>query len=121
MDVLTSHNPPLSQPKNEENPAAGPFAIDCKTAPERIADLVRESLSTNTRAAYLSDLSHFESWGGRIPAVPETVAAYLAAHGDTLCVATLNRRLAALAKVHRSHGVTNPTSSELVKSVLRYN
>jgi hypothetical protein len=28
-------------------------------------------------------------------------------------------RLAALTKVHRSHGVANPTSSELVKSVLR--
>lgn len=55
----------------------------------------------------------------RIPAEPETVAAYLAAHAETLCVVTLNRRLAALAKVHRSHGMSNPTSSELVKSVLR--
>jgi site-specific recombinase XerD len=81
--------------------------------------LVRESLAPNTQAAYLSDLAHFEKWGGRVPAEPETVAAYLATHADTLSVATLNRRLAALAKVHRSHGMANPTSSELVKSVLR--
>jgi integrase len=101
------------------NPAAGPFAVDCKSAPERIADFVRESLAPNTRAAYLSDLAHFENWGGRIPAEPETVAAYLATYADALSVATLNRRLAALAKVHRSHGMANPTSSELVKSVLR--
>ena len=40
-------------------------------------------------------------------------------HADALSVATLNRRLAALAKVHRSHGSANPTSSELVKSVIR--
>ena len=84
-----------------------------------IADLVRESLAPNTRVAYLADLAHFENWGGRIPAEPETVAAYLATHADALSIATLNRRLAALAKGHRSYGMANPTSSELVKSVLR--
>ncbi|WP_426527877.1 hypothetical protein [Bradyrhizobium sp. McL0615] len=101
------------------NPAAHQFDVDCKSTPERIADLVRESLAPNTRAAYLADLAHFENWGGRIPAEPETVATYLAAHADVLSVATLTRRLAALAKVHRSHGMASPTSSELVKSVLR--
>jgi integrase len=119
MTILTRDNPLLSRPKNDENPAAGPFAVVCKSAPERIADLVRESLAPNTRAAYLADLAHFEKWGGRIPAEPETVAAYLATHADALSVATLNRRLAALAKVHRSHGMATPTSSELVRSVLR--
>ena len=119
MAVLTSDNLLLSRAKNPENPEDGTFAVDCKTAPERIGDFVRESLAPNTRAAYLSDLAHFENWSGRIPAEPESVAAYLAAHADTLSVATLNRRLAALAKVHRSHGQANPTSSELVKSVLR--
>jgi integrase len=84
-----------------------------------IADLVRESLAPNTRVAYLADLAHFENWGGRIPAEPETVAAYLATHADALSIATLNRRLAALAKGHRSYGMANPTSSELVKSVPR--
>jgi hypothetical protein len=71
-----------------------------------VANYVRESLSHNTRVAYLSDLAHFESWGGRIPAAPETIAEYLAAHADVLSVATLNRPLAALAKVHRSPGFT---------------
>jgi site-specific recombinase XerD len=80
---------------------------------------VRESLAGNTRRSYLSDLAHFESWGGRIPAAPETIAEYLAAHADVLSVATLNRRLAALAKVHRSRGFSNPTSVEVVKATLR--
>jgi site-specific recombinase XerD len=119
MTGLTRDNPHLSRLKNAENLAADPFAVSCKTASERIADLVRESLAPNTRTAYLSDLAHFENWGGRIPAEPETIAAYLATHADALSVATLNRRLAGLAKVHRSHGLANPTSSELVKSVLR--
>ena len=77
MYGLTRDNLLLSSPKNPDNPAAGPFAVDCKTAPERIADFVRESLAPNTRAAYLADLAHFENWGGQIPAEPETVAAYL--------------------------------------------
>jgi integrase len=119
MDGLTRHNLLLPRPKMAEKTDA-PSAITCTEATTgTIADLVRESLAHNTRAAYLSDLAHFENWGGRIPAEPETVAAYLATHADVLSVATLNRRLAALSKVHRSHGMTNPTSSELVKSVLR--
>jgi integrase len=118
--VLTSDNPLLSRPKTVEKTGVRPPASVCKVdAAGTIADLVHQSLAPNTRAAYLADLAHFENWGGRIPAEPETVAAYLASHADALSVATLNRRLAALAKVHRSHGMANPTSTELVKSVLR--
>jgi integrase len=47
------------------------------------------------------------------------IAAYLAAHAGTHTVATLTRRLAALAKVHRSRGFSNPTSGEVVKATLR--
>jgi integrase len=87
--------------------------------PKTVSDYVRESLAENTRVAYLSDLTHFESWGGRIPASPETIAEYLVAHADVLSVATLNRRLAALSKVHRSRGFSNPTTVEVVKATLR--
>jgi site-specific recombinase XerD len=94
-------------------------AINCtNSAPNTVADYIRESLAENTRIAYLSDLAHFEKWGGQIPATPETIAEYLVAH-RILSVATLNRRLAALAKVHRSRGFSNPTSVEVVKATLR--
>jgi integrase len=120
MNGLTRDNLLLSRPKMVEKADARPSAVVCtEEATGTIADLVRESLASNTRTAYLSDLAHFESWGGRIPAEPETVAAYLATHAESLSVATLSRRLAALSMVHRSHGMANPTSSELVKSVLR--
>jgi site-specific recombinase XerD len=94
--------------------------INCTNPePRTVADYIRESLAENTRVAYLSDLAHFETWGGRIPATPETIAEYLVAHADILSVATLNRRIAALSKVHRSRGFSNPTTVEVVKSTLR--
>jgi site-specific recombinase XerD len=118
--VLTLDNLLLSRPKNDAENPSDALSVSCtRAAPETVADYVRESLARNTRTAYLSDLSHFESWGGRIPVTPETIASYLVAHADALGVATLRRRLAALAKVHRSKGMENPTGSELVKSTLR--
>src|SRR4051794_29387151 len=118
-DLLTRHNLHLSRPTmvDETSPIS---EINCTTyLPITVADYVRESLAENTRTSYLSDLAHFESWGGRIPATPEIIAEYLAAHANVLSVATLNRRLAALSKVHRSRGLSNPTSVEVVKATLR--
>lgn len=121
---LTRDNPQLQGPKIGEKVPSNSLlahspAINGTLLSDRVLVLARESLSSNTQAAYLSDLDHFESWGGRIPAGPETIAEYLAAHADTLSVATLNRRLAALSKVHRSRGFGNPTSMEVVKATLR--
>ena len=87
--------------------------------PEAVAAYVRDSLAENTRRAYQSDLRHFEAWGGSLPASPETVAAYLAAHADGLSVTTLIRRLAALSKAHQARGLSNPIRSELVRATLR--
>jgi site-specific recombinase XerC len=118
MTVPTSDNLPLSRP-TMVGESTLLCAINCTSISSlTVADYVRESLSQNTRTAYLSDLGHFESWGGQIP-TPEMIAAYLAAHAGIHTVATLNRRLAALAKVHRSRGFCNPTSVEVVKATLR--
>jgi site-specific recombinase XerD len=118
-NFLTRDNLLLSRPT-----VADQFAPICEincttTAPYTVADYIRASVAENTRVAYLRDLAHFERWGGRIPASPETIAEYLVAHADVLSVATLNRRLAALAKVHRSRGFSNPTSVEVVKATVR--
>jgi integrase len=117
---LTRHNPLLSGVTMVDERMLGSICeIDATYLPSTVADYIRESLAENTRAAYLSDLAHFESWGGQIPTTPETIAEYLAAHADLLSVATLNRRVAALAKVHRSRGFGNPTTVEVVKATLR--
>src|ERR1019366_3303555 len=55
---------------------------------------VNDSISENTRKAYLSDLGEFERWGGSIPSSAETVAAYLAVSAERLAVASLVRHVA---------------------------
>ena len=114
--TLTSDNHYLSRPKP---PLAHGSAINCTDLPAAVASYVRDSLAANTRRAYLSDLRHFEAWGGSLPASPATIAAYLAAHADSLSVATLVRRLASISKAHRAQGLSNPTRSELVRATLR--
>lgn len=84
-----------------------------------VADLIRDSLSENTRRAYHFDLAHFEAWGGGIPASPERIAHYLADLASTYAPATISRRLAALSKAHRARGLDDPTKAEIVKSTLR--
>jgi integrase len=118
-DVLTRDNLHLSRVTMALQ-SSQVCEINCtNSGPSTVADYIRESLAENTRVAYLSDLAHFEGWGGKIPASPETIAEYLVAHADALSVATLNRRLAALAKVHASRGFGNPTTVEIVKATLR--
>jgi integrase len=119
-DLLTSDNPLLSRTKTGEFSAISEISNDGKShMEEHVASLVHESLAENTRRAYLSDLAHFESWGGVIPATDNVIASYLAAHAELLSVATLQRRVASLSKAHRALGVVSPTNSELVKAVLR--
>ena len=114
--TLTSDNSYLSRPTP---PLAHASATNCTDLPAAVASYVRDSLAANTRRAYLSDLRHFEGWGGSLPASPATIAAYLAAHADSLSVATLVRRLASISKAHRAQGLSNPTRSELVRTTLR--
>jgi integrase len=113
---LTRDNTHLSRPKAEFVQSG---AVGCTDLPETVASYVRASLADNTRRAYQSDLQHFEAWGGLLPASPETVAAYLAAHGEGLSVATLIRRLSSLSKAHQALGLSNPIRSELVRATLR--
>src|SRR5207244_1500749 len=75
--------------------------------------------SENTRRAYRNDLRAFLGWGGSLPSIPETVAAYLVAHGATLSPVTLSRRLMAIGRAHTILGYPNPCQSELVKTTLR--
>lgn len=86
---------------------------------ESIEGYLRLSVAENTSRAYKADLSHFNAWGGSIPATPESIAAYLAAHAGKLSVATLTRRLAAISKQHSLQGLSSPTSTELVKLTMR--
>ncbi len=85
-----------------------------------LADLLAQASAPATRRAYESDLAHFTGWAARyglaaLPAAPQTVALYLAAHEDSLRPATLIRRLSAIAVAHRSADLPAPTWHELVR------
>ena len=85
------------------------FAINVTTAlPPDVARYLQASVAENTRRAYQSDLEHFAQWGGAIPATPVQIASYLASHATTHKVATLRRRLAAIAKAHQDRQLSEP-------------
>ena len=133
-DLLTSDNHHLSRPTLSPSVEVLARANDCtrhvglidaralkctESAEARVAAYVRDSLSTNTGRAYRSDLVHFGSWGGCVPASAEIIATYLAVHADILSVATLVRRIASISKAHEARALSNPTRSELVRSTMR--
>ncbi len=98
------------------------IANDCTglpAVPSTVSDYLRASLSDNSRRSYRSDLKQFFSWGGTIPASPELVATYLAAHAGQHAVATLARRLVSIGKAHTAQDLPSPTGSEWVRATLR--
>jgi integrase len=86
---------------------------------DAVAGYLHQSLSDNTYRAYEGDLAHFRAWGGTVPATSEAVAEYLAAHAQTLSMATLDRRLVAISQAHAERGFPSPTQSGLVRAVRR--
>jgi site-specific recombinase XerD len=84
------------------------------------------SRAESTETAYESDWRDFNGFTQRVgragdrPAQPETVALYvadLARRG--LAVATIARRLTAIAMYHRAAGHTSPTEHDVVRAVVR--
>jgi hypothetical protein len=67
-------------------------ASDLDRFDPKIRQFIAAAIAPNTRRAYASDLEHFFGWGGCMPAVPETIARYLADHAQVLSTATLGRR-----------------------------
>jgi site-specific recombinase XerD len=73
---------------------------------QQAAEIAAHARSANTVRAYRNDWAHFSAWCRNmglqvLPALPRTVALYLAAHKDRYAMATLNRRLSAIAAAHR--------------------
>ncbi len=99
-------------------------ALDLDTLAARAAGLAEGARAANTRKAYTSDCAHFTAWcAGHgldpLPAAPATVGLYLAAHESTLSVATLTRRLSAIAVAHRMVGHAMDTRHPAIRDVMR--
>ncbi|GAB7541406.1 site-specific integrase [Cupriavidus sp. 8B] len=79
---------------------------------------VAAARSAATQRGYAADLRHFTSKGGRIPATPQDLAAYLAELAATLAVATIERRLIAIHRAHVDKGLESPARGALVKQTM---
>ena len=117
-ELLTRDNTHLSEPTSDlqRAPAGEVSSANCGNL---VGAFIAGSISDASRRAYRTDLEHFAAWGGGIPASPNLVAGYLAAHAQSLSPATLVRRLAAISKAHRIAGLVSPVESEIVRATLR--
>ena len=79
--------------------------------------------AVNTQRAYKSDLKNFNEWceiNGQIPfpVSPQTLAAYVSHLADTCKWATINRRLAAISKLHQFNNLETPTQNRIFRIVM---
>ena len=79
--------------------------------------------AVNTQRAYKSDLKDFNEWceiNGQIPfpVSPETLAAYVSHLADSCKWATINRRLAAISKLHQLNNLETPTQNRVFRIVM---
>jgi integrase len=91
---------------------------------EEAKDLGRDAQASATISAYASDLAHFAAWcrARKVeshPAVPQTIARYIAALVKTHALATIRRRLIAISAAHRDLAEADPTRDRAVAKVMK--
>ncbi len=87
---------------------------------EQVREYIRASKAENTLRGYQSDWRAFCAWcegHGQcpLPAIPETVAAYIAECAGRLKVGSIQRRLNAIAEAHKAVGLESPTHTAIVR------
>ena len=119
--------PAAPQLGSGNDPGDGPGVLDVIEdlgVTERVRELINASKAPSTAKAYAMDWAGFSGWcvGRRVralPASPGTVADFVASLvDDQLAVATINRRLAAIAYVHEAQGHLRPTRHPLVAAAV---
>jgi site-specific recombinase XerD len=118
---MANHSLPIQALTVITEPAL-PVAFEAEL--ELASDFAKASKSAATLAAYGSDFRIFEAWcRGRgltaLPATCEAVVAFLAAQASAgKRASTLQRRLAAIAYMHKISNVASPIGSESIKATL---
>jgi site-specific recombinase XerD len=108
------------------------LAIIAPTLPAAISDQLqawaveaRAAMSENTQRAYAVDSRAFADWCAEqglstLPASPSQVAEFLRSESEAgKAVATVRRRAATIARMHKAAGLPNPCSQELVLLALK--
>jgi site-specific recombinase XerD len=106
------------------NPTISALGIP-KDLTEKMQEYGRLGLegSANTQRAYKADLKNFNDWceiNGQIPfpVSPETLAAYVSYLANDCKWATINRRLAAISKLHQLNNLDSPTQNRIFRAVM---
>jgi site-specific recombinase XerD len=91
---------------------------------EQAREFARRSKAENTLRGYRADWREFCGWcEGHslrpLPALPETVASYIAECAGRLKVGSIQRRLNAIAEAHKAVGVESPTTAGMVRNTLK--
>ena len=81
----------------------------------RLEEFAAQAQAENTIRAYAADLEDFRHWCKKyerewLPATPKTVGLYLGARAEDLTLSSLERRLAAIASLHKEEGYESPAS-----------
>ena len=121
---MTPFEPATTAKIAPPNPA--PVATDRVVAAlQRAADLAAAADSPNTVRAYRSDVAQWQAWAESAgldvyPIGPEALAAWIGAMAaEGLAEATVRRRCAAVARLHRDQGHASPTDDGRVRRVLK--
>ncbi len=82
------------------------------------------SKASATRKAYASDLADFHAFADRhsaptLPADPALVALYVTHLAESKTVATIKRRLVAIAQTHKAASLANPVAHPKVREVFK--
>jgi len=91
---------------------------------EQVRGFIRASKAESTLRGYQSDWRAFCAWceGHGIcplPAIPETVASYIAECAGRLKVGSIQRRLNAIAEAHKAMGLESPTHTAVVRNTMK--
>src|SRR5712664_3292910 len=90
----------------------------------QVREFIRASKAENTLRGYQSDWRHFLGWCeahdiSPMPALPETVASYIAECAGHLKVGSIQRRLNAIAEAHKAVGLDSPTHNAMVRNTMK--
>jgi integrase len=91
---------------------------------EQVREFIRASKADSTLRGYKSDWRHFCQWCEvcgfcALPALPESIAVYIAECAARLKVGSIQRRLNAIAEAHKAMNLNSPTSAAMVRNTLK--
>lgn len=116
---MTRTNRKPSTPSEGNNSNHSRDALACTVASMTAEHYIDAARSPATKRAYAADLAHFLANGGKLPATPQELCAYLAKLAATLAVATIERRLIGIHRAHQDRNLTSPALDVNVRQTMQ--